>query len=53
MSKEGKGLVFNNYFQKIAGNSLDQEYRGQWSADRKQYCGLGEHKYGSGDVSMY
>jgi hypothetical protein len=50
MRGEGKNLVFNNYFQKIDGNC---EYRGQWATDRKNWQGLGEITYKSGDVSRY
>lgn len=48
---EGKGLILNNYLQKIDENS---EYRGQWAADRKTWTGLGEIKYGkSGNYTEY
>ena len=50
MAGAGKNLVFNNYFQKIDGNC---EYRGQWATDRKNWQGLGEITYSSGDVSRY
>lgn len=38
----GKGLVWNNYFQKMDDG---REYRGQWTADRQHWEGIGEIKF--------
>lgn len=44
---EGKDLHWNNHFQKIDN---DREYRGQWTSDRKTWAGIGEIKYGDGQL---
>lgn len=50
MADEGSALRWNNYSQKLTGNTTISEYRGHWSADGSQWTGIGEVKYADGSL---